>query len=312
MRLALVWSLQLASLSLPFAVRADAVPTPPPEEQGEQGALDPQLAQLESGLQYKRGDVIVGDKLATLHLGDQLRYLGPEDTEKVLVAWGNPPGAKSLGMLVPQNMSPFAEESWAVIVRYVEEGHVDDDDAKDIDFKELLAEMQKDTEDANPERMKEGFGAVHLVGWAEPPHYDAGARKLYWAKQLDFGGPVHTINYDIRALGRKGVLELSAVASLPQLALIKAEMPKVLQAVEFNQGHRYADFDPDVDEVAAYGIGALVAGKLAAKAGLFKVIVAALLASKKLLAAGAVALGVMIKKLLGRKSAEEPTDTPTA
>ena len=36
---------------------------------------------------------------------------------------------------------------------------------------------------------------------------------------------------------------------------------------EFNDGMRYADFQPGVDEVAAFGIGALVAGKIAAKTG---------------------------------------------
>lgn len=57
------------------------------------------------------------------------------------------------------------------------------------------------------------------------------------------------------------------------------------------------------DKVAAYGIGALVAGKLAARAGLFKVVLAAMLASKKLLIAGGAALLVALKKLFGRGAA---------
>jgi uncharacterized membrane-anchored protein len=279
---------------------AEAQPAAPAE--GEDSAL----VQLESSLQYKNGDVVVGDGLATLRLGEQFRYLGPEDTEKVLQAWGNPPGPKTLGLIVPQQLSPFADDSWAVVVTYTEDGHVEDDDAKDMDFGELLTDMKKDAEESNAERQKAGFGVVHLVGWAEPPHYDASARKLYWAKELDFGNPTHTLNYDIRVLGRKGVLELSAVSALAQLGMIKAEMPKVLKAVEFNPGSRYADFDPNIDKVAAYGIGALIAGKVLAKAGLFKIILAALLASKKLLVAGGVALVVFLKKLLGRKTEESP------
>ena len=39
--------------------------------------------------------------------------------------------------------------------------------------------------------------------------------------------------------------------------------------VEFDDGNRYSDFNPDIDTVAAYGIGGLIAGKLAAKAGIF-------------------------------------------
>ncbi|MGH9940273.1 MAG: DUF2167 domain-containing protein, partial [Blastocatellia bacterium] len=44
--------------------------------------------------------------------------------------------------------------------------------------------------------------------------------------------------------------------------------------VEFNEGHRYGDYVAGVDKVAAYGIGGLIAGKLAAKAGLFKLLLA--------------------------------------
>lgn len=286
------------------AAAAEQAPTPPAEEK------DPELVKLESSLQYKSGNVVVGDDLATLRLSGAQRYLGPEDTEKVLVAWGNPPGNKSLGMVLPDAQSPFDESSWAVLVSYSEDGHVDDEDAKDIDFNDTLAEMKSDTEQANEERQKQGYPVAHLVGWAEPPRYDSATRKLYWAKEIDFGNPVHTLNYDIRVLGRKGVLELSAIASLAQLDMVKAEMPKVLGAVEFNKGSRYADFNPDVDSMAAYGIGALVAGKVAAKAGLFKVIVAALLASKKLLVAGGIAVAMFLKKLLGKKTEEQPAETP--
>lgn len=45
------------------------------------------------------------------------------------------------------------------------------------------------------------------MGWAEPPSYDAPAHKMYWAKDLLFSGNTeHTLNYNIRILGRRGVL----------------------------------------------------------------------------------------------------------
>ena len=58
-------------------------------------------------------------------------------------------------------------------------------------------------------------------------------------------------------------------------------MADVIAFTNFNEGNRYEDFDPELDKVAAYGIGALVAGKVAAKAGLFKGLFALLLAGKK-------------------------------
>lgn len=286
-----------------------AAPEGASPEQAAEGAAEPseedrfkqQAAEFEASLTWQQGDVSVGDDLATLALGEDLRFVGPEDAGRLLQAWGNPPGEPPLGMIFPASLSPFADEAWGVVVTYEEEGHVDDEDAADIDYAELLEEMQSDTKERNKERAEAGFGTVDLIGWAEPPHYDASSKKLYWAKDLDFGEGEHTLNYAVRILGRKGVLELNAVASMSQLPMIRGEMTKVMERVDFQTGNRYADFDPDLDEVAAYGIGALIAGKAAAKVGLFKGLIALLVASKKLLIMGGIAVIAAIKGLFSRR-----------
>ena len=170
----------------------------------------------------------------------------------------------------------------------------------------MASEMQEQTVANNEARQKEGFEPITLVGWAEPPHYDAATHKLYWAKELKFGSSTdHTLNYSIRILGRRGVLVLNAVSSIGQLDVVKKGTPDVLAAVEFNEGHRYADYLPGTDKAAAYGIGGLIVGATAAKAGLFKLIWVAILASKKLILAGLVAAGAAIKKLLGGRNEAE-------
>ena len=93
---------------------------------------------------------------------------------------------------------------------------------------------------------------------------------------------------------------LNAVAGMDQLSVIKPAMARVLPMVEFNEGYRYADYIPGKDRVAEYGIAALVAGA-AAKAGLFKWLLAVLIASKKMVVIGLVAFGVFMKSLLSRK-----------
>lgn len=111
-----------------------------------------------------------------------------------------------------------------------------------------------------------------------------------------------TLNYDVRVLGKEGVLSMNAVASVEQLRTIRQEMQAVLPQVAFTPGNRYEDFDPGSGRYAAYGIAGLVAGKAAAKVGLFKGLIALLLAGKKLVVAGVVALGAGLSKLLGRRS----------
>ena len=272
-------------------------------------SLDPQ--QLEARFHYQTGHIVIGPGLATLNLPPTFRYLDPKETEVVLTTWGNPPGNATLGMLVPAGTSVFAPESWAVVIQYDEDGHVDDADAGSINYPKLLKDMQQQTRDENKERAKAGYPAVELVGWAEPPRYDLVSHKLYWAKDLHFGSEtVHTLNYNIRVLGRGGVLVLNAVATMEQLQPVKTGMALVIGFVDFNEGNRYADFVAGRDKVAEYGVAALIAGGIAAKAGFFKVLLAGILALKKLLIVAVVAVGAWLKRLFGRRTPETPQQPP--
>ncbi|MEM9453172.1 MAG: DUF2167 domain-containing protein [Myxococcota bacterium] len=280
------------------------------EEQAIADALQAvSIREFDAQLSYRSGDIELADGLAVLRLGEDFRYLGPDDTHKVLVdGWSNPPGPKTLGMIVPSTVSPLhPDQGWGVVITYAADGYVEDDEADDIDYDELLEQMQEATEADNHNRRSQGYPPLHLVGWAEPPHYDEASHRLYWAKELSSdGAPAHSLNYSIRVLGRRGVLELNAVAGMPQLPAIKPEMEKILSRVEFLTGNRYEDFDPDIDEVAAYGIGGLIAGKALAKAGFFAVLLKFLIAAKKFLLVGLVAIGVAIKGLFSRKK-NDPT-----
>jgi uncharacterized membrane-anchored protein len=84
---------------------------------------------------------------------------------------------------------------------------VKDDDAEKIDYDDLLKEMQDGANEANAERIKEGYDPIHLIGWAQKPFYDKTSHKLHWAKELQFGtDSLHTLNYNIRALEEKACL----------------------------------------------------------------------------------------------------------
>lgn len=256
-----------------------------------------------ASLHFQDGTITLPGEIASIRLGEDFRYLDAQDAERVLVAWGNPPDNDTYGMLVPRHEDLFGPGGWAVIISYEEDGYVSDKDAAGIDYTEMLRNMQEDTESENPQRTQAGFEPITLVGWAAPPHYDSDNKKLYWAQELKFGDEdENTLNYNIRVLGRKGVLVLNAVAGMSQLAQVETGMQQVLAITDFNSGHRYADFDPDVDKIAAYGIGALVAGKLAANAGLFAKLGVLLLALKKYLVLIIVAVGAAVSKFFKRKT----------
>lgn len=263
-----------------------------------------EIEQLAQNLKYKQGEIKIQDGLATLNVPTNFNFLDANDAKTVLVKlWGNPPAqvADTLGLLIPADKTPLDRDCWVVTISYASDGYVKDDDAGKINYDDLLKKMQSAIHENNKAREDKGYPPMELVGWAAPPHYDAATHKIYWAKELKFGNTTSdTLNYDIRILGRHGVLVLKAVASMDQLPEIENQTTQVLSMVEFDQGSRYADFDPKVDKVATYGIAALVAGGIAAKLGFFKLIWVFLLAAKKFIiiafAAGAAWLKKIFKK----------------
>jgi uncharacterized membrane-anchored protein len=281
--------------------------------QDETNKIPPQIIALLKGLKYQQGDIDLRGGLARLSVPKEFNYLGPDDAETVLVKlWGNPPSeVKPLGLLIPAGMTPISSNCWVVTIDYSEDGYVKDDDASKINYDDLLKKMQQGIAANNKAREEHGYPAITLVGWAAPPHYDAATHKLYWAKQLKFGDePQDTLNYSIRMLGRKGVLELNAVAAIDQFATIDQQTPQILGMVDFKEGSRYADFDPKVDKVAKYGIATLVAGGVlaaAAKLGLLKGLWVFILAAKKFIIIAIVAVVAFFKKLFKRDGGSPTT-----
>ncbi len=275
-------------------------------------SLQVQIDSIEATLKYQHGVIQLKNGIGTLKVPDGFKYLDADQSNYVLSdLWGNPKSESSLGMIIPESMGVLGEHTWAFNVQYDEIGYVKDDDAGDIDYNELLAEMQNDTREASKERIKEGYEAIELVGWAAKPYYDADRKILHWAKELKFGESTeNTLNYNVRILGRKGVLVLNAIASMNELPEVNQNIDKVLNIVTFSDGNKYADFNPSVDEVAAWTVGGLVAGKVMAKAGFFVV----LLKFWKVIAMAVVGAGSFVWRLMtGRsKDTEETAGGTTA
>lgn len=247
---------------------------------------------------YKTGDVTLSNG-AVIHVPAGFRFLDVVQSKKVLEQlWGNPENNETMGMLFPNNLGPLDESAWAFEISFDALGYIKDEDAHKTDFNDLLKEMKNDVEKENEIRVKEGFSAVELIGWASPPYYDKENKVLHWAKELKFDNADHnTLNYDVRILGRKGVLRLNAIGQMSQLPMIKTQIPLIVKSAAFTDGHRYTDFNPQVDDVAVWTIGGLVAGKVLAKAGFFIV----LLKFWKVIAAAVIAGAGFLTRFFKRK-----------
>lgn len=271
---------------------------------------------VNNALKYETGLIkLPGDK-AEIKVPAGFKFLNKQQSQFVLTkVWGNPPGSaeNALGMIFPEHTNPYSDSSFAFVVEFEEIGYVKDDDAEKIDYDDMLASLQKEEKAANEERVKQGYPSIHVVGWAQKPYYDKKNKVLHWAKELQFSDNDgdHTLNYEIRILGRHGVLSLNAVCTMQELPLVKANIDKVLHMASFTDGNTYFDFDPKMDNVATWTIGGLVAGKVLAKAGFFAIILKYLGVFWKFILLGLAAFAGFFKKLFIRKKKEtEVTDTP--
>ena len=255
---------------------------------------------------FVTGKVDLADGVASLNIPEGFKFLdGAQSREVIVDLWENPPGAAEsvLGMIFPANATVL-DHAYAFVVEYDAMGYVSDADADDINYDELLTTMKEDDVAENQQRKAEGYGTLDLIGWAAPPYYDKERKVLHWAKELHAEeAEGNTLNYNVRVLGRKGVLVLNAVAGMEALEEVRTNIPAVLDMASFNPGYTYEEFDSNVDEVAAWTVGGLVAGKVLAKAG----ILALILKNIKLVFIALAAAGAGIWRFVsGRRKKEEP------
>lgn len=284
----------------------------PKAQAGAAPKIPPELLKLEKALHKQTGDVRIAEAKAVLHLGDRYYFLPAAEAKRVLVeVWGNPPQAVSnvLGLVLEKDASIF-DNVWGAVITYQATGHISDADAAEQDYGAVLSGMQAEDAADNERRRAAGFPAMNLVGWAQQPSYDAASHSLIWARELRIeGDAVNTLNYDVRLLGRTGVLSLNMVSTMPMIADVRKAAEAFGKAVTFEPGGAYADYDSATDHTADYGLAGLVAGgaavAVAKKVGILGVILAFGKKFIVLLIAGGLALFGGIARLFGRRREDE-------
>lgn len=251
-------------------------------------------------------DIALGSQ-ARLKLPNDYLFIPQPQATRVLNVMGNPGTDDRLqGLVFPAGGE---DASWFMTVRFESAGYVKDDDAKDWNADELLKSYREGTEASNAERIKMGSPALEILGWAEKPAYNAGTHRLAWAMSSRVKGASASepqgVNYNTYALGREGYFSMNLVTDLNDLPLHKPQAHQLLDALEYLDGKRYADFNSKTDKVAEYGLAALVVGVGAKKLGFFAIIAAFLakFAKVALLAVAAFGGGIL-KWFKGKRSGD--------
>lgn len=213
-------------------------------------------------LDRQTGTIPIGAARADLVLGDKYYFVGPDQARIILVdIWRNPPASANgvLGMVFPKGKS-FIDDTWSAVITFEDTGYVSDSDAKTIDYNAMLADMRSSDEAQAPDIRAQGYPAGILQRWAQQPTYDGGKHSLVWARDIKFDDmPEDSLNYDIRLLGREGVLSMNILASMSQLDEVREAAKTFATVGTFRTGSQYADYNETTDKKAEYGLAGLVA-----------------------------------------------------
>ena len=238
--------------------------------------------------------------LATIEVPAGYQFTGPRGAQQLLELYGNPPNPDVKGAIVPT----AEDEDWTLVFQYSDIGYVDDTDREDLDAEALISSFRAGIEPGNAQRRALGLDELRSMDWAETPFYDPATNNLTWALNLGFDDG-NSINYDIRLLGRRGVMEVTLLGDPETYSAAVPKVKGLLSSYAFNPGSTYGEFRSG-DKVAAIGLTGLVAGGAAvaaAKTGLLAKLGLILAKGGKAVILGVVAvfagLGSFIKKMFG-------------
>jgi len=287
---ALVIGCSIISAALPCAAQDQ----PPAAQEDANAAFRKQLAELK----WIRGPQQVqlfGNSTFDVPAG--YVFLNPADTAKLEAITHNIGGGTEY-FLAPEDLH------WGAHFSFRDDGYVKDDEKIDADA--LLKNIKDNTAAANKIRRERGWDEMEVIGWQAPPHYDTQTNRLEWAVSgKDLKSDSEVVNFNTRILGRGGVMSAVLIADPQQLSAATNDFKSTLSGFTYSTGQRYSEYRPG-DKIAKYGLAALVTGGAAAiavKTGLWKVIVGALVAGWKFVAAALVAVFGGITKWFKRKSA---------
>jgi uncharacterized membrane-anchored protein len=284
------------ALLMPVAALAQ---TPAAQQQARQDELRAAGKAAQAAEMMGPRDIALGAE-ATLHLPAGLAFVPAAEANRYMVALGNSREDRRLGLVVSNRDG----EDWLADVAWINEGHVPDADAKEWQPDAMLDSLREGTEAQNKDRLARGFPAFEIIGWIEPPTYDAKTHRLIWSLAGKDRGAAdaapRNVNYNTYVLGREGYIRLDMITDSAAIGRDKQTARTLLSDIQFAQTKRYEDYNPSTDRLAAYGIAALVGAVAIKKLGLLAVIGVFLLKAWKIGLIIALGGWAAIKRFFGR------------
>jgi len=219
-----------------------------------------------SGVNFQQGPFVANlCGVSSINIPSGCLFVDKNDAGRFLEALHNIPARNECGIILSKN------ENWFMKFRYIESGHILDDEKGKLNASALLETLRKNNDQANIERKKRGWGQATLTGWEVPPHYDQITNNLEWGVRCLIEGDT-SVNYNIRLLGREGLMTVVCVVAPQSFQQSIINFRSIISNFSFKQGEKYAEYRQG-DKLAQYGLTALIVGgatAVAVKSGLGK------------------------------------------
>ena len=111
---------------------------------------------------------------------------------------------------------------------------------------------------------KNGYKTVSNISWHITPNFNKDLGYVFYSLLVEFDDGTETYNSTAMILGREGYTDLTFLFRENIAHLMPSEIDKVVKNFIYKTGAQYTDYKSG-DKVAAYGVGALVAGSLGIK-----------------------------------------------
>jgi len=245
--------------------------------------------------------------VAQVSVPPSCRFTDARGAKKFMELTQNPASGDEQGVLLCTDATRDSS-MWFVVFTFDKSGFVKDDEKTSLDPAAILETLKRGTNAGNDERRSRGWPELEVVGWEKAPYYDTATNNLTWATRVrEKGSNGESVNHSVRLLGREGVMNVDLVADPTQFTSAVTDFNNILTGYTYTPGHRYSEWRAG-DKVAEYGLTALIAGgagAAAVKLGLFgklwKLIVVAFLALKKLLIVAVLGVAGFFKKLFSKR-----------
>ena len=180
------------------------------------------------------------------------RFTDRKGTQTLMQLYGNLLTDWEQGYVEPENEN----ETWFVVFEYENSGHVKDDEKSDLDADAIMQSFKDGDKASNEERKRQGLPELNTLDWLVPPYYHDQTHNLEWAFLLESEGQ-QNVNYNIRLLGREGIMHVTVVSGVEEFESVRAKIPALLEGFAFNPGRTYAEYQ-EGDKLADYGLMALL------------------------------------------------------